>query len=95
MRTAIQRLPDAEERALVEVACAKGLTKEELRCHMTRQQGHGRGKGPEGSFTPTFSISYNLMLCEYCGNLEPSEICPAKVLKIKERLLSDENADPD
>lgn len=84
---ALQRLPKAEEQALIEVAVEHGLDRNDLACHMTRQQGHGRGKGPEGSFTPTFSISYNLMLCEYCGNLEPSKVCPVKVEVIRRRLL--------
>lgn len=57
---------------------------------LTRQQGYGRGKGPEGSFTPVFNISYSLMLCEYCGNLEPQEpACPAKLRVLRDRLLSD------
>lgn len=85
MRTAIQRLPHAEERALIEVACANGLNRSELRCHMTRQHGQGQGVTRRGR---PYDISYDLDLCEYCGNLEPFEVCPAKVLKIKERLLS-------
>lgn len=94
MKTAIQRLSDAEERALIEVACANGLRREGLCCHMTRQQGSGRGRHPEkGGFSilsgQEFDISYNLMLCEFCGNLEPFEVCPAKVLKIKEKLLGE------
>lgn len=98
MKTAIQRLPDAEERALIEVACANGLKREELRCHMTRQQGSGRGRHPEkGGFSilsgQGFNISYDLMLCEFCGNLKPFEVCPAKVLKIKQKLLGEENSD--
>jgi hypothetical protein len=88
MNQALQRLPRAEEEALIALAVSYGLDRATLACHMTRQQGHGRGKGPEGSFTPVFNISYNLMLCEYCGNLEPSEVCPAKVRVIKERLLN-------
>jgi hypothetical protein len=89
----LQRLPKAEEEALITVAVEHGLDRSTLACHMTRQQGHGR-KAPDpdsGSFFDGagFSISYNLMLCEYCGNLEPGDVCPAKVQVIKERLLND------
>lgn len=92
MRQALQRLPKAEEQALVNVALENGLTKGELQCKMTRQQGEGRGRfsqrGRGMLDGEAYRISYNLLLCGYCGNLEPSDICPAKVLKIKERLLN-------
>lgn len=82
---ALQRLPKAEEQALVTFALENGLTREELKCNMTRQRDQGRGRHPIGQ---GFNISYNLLLCEYCGNLNPFDVCPAKVLKIKERLLN-------
>lgn len=82
---ALQRLPKAEEQALVTFALENGLTRGELTCKMTRQRDQGRGRHPNGQ---GFNISYNLLLCEYCGNLNPSDVCPAKVLKIKERLLN-------
>lgn len=89
MNQAIQRLPKAEEAALVELACANGLTCAELACFMIRQQDSGVGRWKRGRFAgEAYSISYDLMLCEYCGNLMPSAICPAKVQKIKERLLN-------
>ncbi len=92
MLNKLQRLPKAEEQALIEVAIEHGLDRDSLACHMTRQQGYGR-KAPDpdsGSFFDGagFSISYNLMLCEHCGNLEPSDVCPAKVQVIKDRLLN-------
>lgn len=85
VRQALQRLPKDEENALIEVACANGLQRSELKCLMTRQHGEGTGINRRGD---PYSISYDLMLCEYCGNLMPSNICPAKVLKIKDRLLN-------
>lgn len=85
MIKALQRLPKAEEQALVSVALENGLTKDELKCNMTRQSDSGRGRHPNGQ---GFNISYNLLLCEYCGNLMPSNVCPAKVQKIKEKLLN-------
>jgi hypothetical protein len=58
---------------------------------MTRQQASGRGRHPEkGGFSilsgREFNISYNLMLCEYCGNLMPSAVCPAKAAILKEQM---------
>lgn len=57
--------------AVLELVRANGLPESELACYMTRQQGHGRKAGDptSGSFFDAagFFISYNLMLCEYCG----------------------------
>lgn len=90
MMKALQRLPKAEEQALIDVACANGLDRNDLACFMTRQQdeGVGRFKGSTDYFRGrTYRISYDLMLCRYCGNLMPSRICAGKVQMIKERLL--------
>jgi len=35
-----------------------------------------------------FRISYDLELCHYCGNLEPSDHCPAKLRALRDRLLT-------
>ena len=80
---ALQRLSRSEESAIVELVQANGLDASQLACHMTRQQDSGRGKHPNGQ---GFNISYNLMLCEFCGNLMPSACCPKKVADLKERL---------
>lgn len=92
MIKALQRLPKAEERALVNIALENGLTKNELTCKMTRQHAEGRGQHPDDGrgilSGRSFNISYNLLLCEYCGNLSPSDVCPAKVMMIKEKLLN-------
>lgn len=89
MNRALQRLPKAEERALVEVACANGLTRQELKCHMTRQHDSGYYVPKKGLWQgERCPISYDLMLCEFCGNLMPSDICPAKVQMIKDKLLN-------
>lgn len=85
-----EALSKSETSSLLALVREHNLPIEQLACHMTRQQGYGRGKGPEGSFTRSFSISYNLILCEYCGNLEPQEpCCPAKLRALQQRLLSD------
>lgn len=83
-----EALSKSETDALLALVRANNLPVEALACHMTQQQGHGRGKGPEGSFTPVFNISYNLLLCEYCGNLEPQKpCCPARLRLLREKLL--------
>lgn len=88
---ALQRLPQSEEAALLELVRANGLDASKLACFMTRQRASGRGRHSErGGFSilsgQAFNISYNLMLCEYCGNLMPSAVCPAKAAELKERM---------
>lgn len=92
MIQALQRLPKAEEEALIAVACANGLTRNELRCEMSRQRGSGSGqwgKGANGLLEgASFNIEYDLLLCTYCGNLNALDVCPHKANMIKERLLN-------
>lgn len=86
---ALQRLSRSEETALLELVRANNLDETKLACFMTRQPDSGRGRFPEGrgfNAGRAFSISYNLMLCEYCGNLMPSAVCPAKAAELKERM---------
>jgi hypothetical protein len=85
----LQRLPKNEESAILDLVRANGLDASKIACFMTRQQASGRGRhGNHGGFLDgrSFNISYNLMLCEYCGNLEPRPVCPAKAAELKERL---------
>ena len=85
---ALQRLSKSEESALLDLVHANGLDASRLACNMTRQSDSGRGRHPDdGGFLSgrAFNISYNLMLCEYCGNLEPQVVCPAKARELKER----------
>lgn len=89
MNQALQRLSRSEESALLELVRANGLDASKLACHMTRQSASGRGRHPDnGGFLGgrAFNISYNLMLCEYCGNLMPSAVCPAKAAELRERM---------
>lgn len=86
---ALERLSRSEESALLELVRANSLDESKLACYMTRQQDSGRGRHPDnGGFLGgrTFNISYSLMLCEYCGNLMPSAVCPAKAAELKERM---------
>jgi hypothetical protein len=83
---ALERLSRSEEAALLELVRANDLDASKLACFMTRQQCSGRGNDPNGRFVRSFNISYNLMLCEYCGNLMPSAVCPAKAAGLKERM---------
>jgi hypothetical protein len=80
---ALQRLDQNEEKAILSLVRANGLDESQLACYMTRQRDSGRGKFSDGQ---PFNISYNLMLCEFCGNLMPSRCCPAKVKQLKERM---------
>lgn len=86
----LQRLPRNEQTAILEIVRANGLDETRLACHMTHQRDSGRGRFPDDgrgfqSGRP-FNISYDLMLCEYCGNLMPSAVCPAKAAELKERM---------
>ena len=86
---ALQRLSKSEESVLLDLVHANGLDASRLACYMTRQTDSGRGKHPnDGGFLSgrAFNISYNLMLCEYCGNLMPSAVCPKKANDLKERM---------
>lgn len=85
----LQRLPRDEEAAILDLVRANGLDASKLACYMTRQGGEGIGrfKGSTNYFAGrTYRISYDLMLCEYCGNLMPSAVCPAKAQQLKERM---------
>jgi hypothetical protein len=87
---ALERLSRSEEAALLDLVRANDLDESKLACFMTRQSASGRGKHPEDGrgfqSGMGFNISYNLMLCEYCGNLMPSAVCPAKAAELKERM---------
>jgi Fe-S-cluster-containing dehydrogenase component len=89
---ALQRLSITEQDALLMRVAAEGLDISQLACHMTRQQASGRGRHPDtGGFLGgrAFNISYNLMLCEHCGNLMPQRVCPWKAEQLKQRLLGE------
>ena len=93
MNQALQPLPKHEESDLLELVRANNLDESLLACHMTRQQASGRGRHSErGGFSilsgQAFNISYNLMLCEYCGNLNPRAHCPAKMRELAARWLN-------
>jgi len=90
---ALESLPKHQESALLELVRANNLDESLLACHMTRQQASGRGRHSErGGFSilsgQAFNISYNLMLCEYCGNLNPRAHCPAKMRELAARWLN-------
>lgn len=83
MNFGLQRLSRSDELVLVELCVANGLDAARLGCHMTRQRDSGRGRHSNGG---VFNISYNLMLCEYCGNLMPAVVCPARVAELREQV---------
>jgi hypothetical protein len=90
MNQALQPLPAFEERALLDLVRANGLDASRLECYMTRQRASGHGKHPDDGrgfqSGRGFNVSYNLMLCEWCGNLMPRRVCPAKAAALRERL---------
>jgi hypothetical protein len=87
----LQPLPSHEYAAILELVRANNLPESQLACHMTRQQDSGRGRHPDDGrgflSGRSFNISYNLMLCEYCGNLEPRAHCPAKMRDLAAKWL--------
>lgn len=97
----LARLPPDEEAALLVLIESHGLALSALACYMTRQTGEGyasrrpniewrleNGEVIVTKVTPRKTrISYDLMLCEYCGNLEPSARCPAKLRALQARLI--------
>lgn len=87
---ALQRLSRSEETALLELVRANDLDETKLACFMTRQTDSGRGRHPDDGrgflSGRAFNISYNLMLCEYCGDLIPQKVCPAKARELRERM---------
>lgn len=88
----LQPLPKHEYLAVLELVRGNNLPESELACRMTRQQasGHGRHSERDGFSIlsgQAFNISYNLMLCEYCGNLEPRAHCPAKMRDLAAKWL--------
>lgn len=90
---ALAPLPKYEYFAVLELVRANNLDESQLACHMTRQQASGRGRHPDDGrgflSGRALNINYNLMLCEYCGNLEPRAHCPAKMRELAERWLRD------
>jgi hypothetical protein len=83
----LQPLSKIDELALLVLVRYQGLDETRLACRMTRQQGHGEGVTRRGR---PFDISYDLELCEYCGNVLPSAVCPAKAKALIERALATE-----
>lgn len=97
----LERLPQNEESAILALALAAGVPVSILACRMTRQTGEGQmNRRPDlewenhdgqiiivGVRPRKIRISYDLMLCEYCGNLEPSDRCPAKLRALHAELL--------
>lgn len=102
----MQRLSRDEETEILLLAEAAGVPISILACRMTRQTGAGQmNRRPDlewknedgriiiiGVRPRKIRISYDLMLCEFCGNLEPSDRCPAKLRAIRERLLNPPDA---
>ena len=88
MNEPIRALTKRETADLVELVKANDLPLSQLACEFSRQQGQGthvtKGARPGRIYT----VSFDLELCAYCGNLMPQKpACPAKLRKLAERLL--------
>ena len=87
---ALQRLPVSEESLLLLICKQEQVDMSHLKCEYTRQEDHGTGITRRGR---PYDISYSLMLCKFCGNLEDSPnntpYCPHKLSVLKQRLLSE------
>lgn len=87
---ALQRLPLTEESLLLIICKQEQVVMDQLKCEYTRQEGQGSGVTRRGR---PFDISYSLMLCKFCGNLEDSPnntpYCPHKLSILKQRLISE------
>lgn len=87
----LEPLTKRAQMAILWLVKANGLDESQLACYMTRQRDSGRGTHPDDSGFlggRSFNISYNLMLCEHCGNLEPRAHCPAKMRELAEKWLT-------
>lgn len=84
----LERIPATEEAALIARVKAENLPVAVLRCEYTRQKASGVYTG--NSRFKRVNISYDLMLCRLCGNLEGSAnntpYCPHKLRVLQERV---------
>lgn len=102
----LSRLSRSEEAEILALAVDAGVPLHILACRMTRQTGEGRmNRRPDLEWENhngriiivavrprKVRVVYDLMLCEYCGNLEPRDRCPAKLRALQAELLRDQDA---
>lgn len=80
----VEALSKSETVTVLALVREQGLPIEKLACEFSRQHGEGQGVSSRGR---PYSISYDLMLCAHCGNLEPQKpACPAKLRALRDRL---------
>lgn len=63
------------------------LSTHQLRCEFTRQQSEGKGVSSGGR---PYTISYDLMMCKWCGNLSgvlTTWYCPKKIEMLEQGKL--------
>lgn len=91
----LQRLPRDEERTVLALIHENNLPESVLRCEYTRQEGEGGYTTRRGR---KYQVSYSLMLCHLCGNLEDSPnndpYCPAKLVALSQRLRTLNESNP-
>jgi hypothetical protein len=82
-----EALSKSETATLLALVRGNNLSVSVLACEFSRQ--HGEGQGVSSRRRP-YAISYDLMMCKFCGNLEPQKpACPARLHVLKDRLLAD------
>lgn len=87
-----EALSKSDTATLIALVREQGLEMSRIQCEMSRQQGGGRGEFKHGTLLrgQSYNISYDLLMCAHCGNLEPQKpACPAKLRVLKDRLLSE------
>lgn len=79
------------DKELLAILADYGVSLSGMACEFSRQQGKGVGrfKGSMSYFAgQSYKISYDLMLCTYCGNLLPqTPCCPARFAWFKQQLI--------
>jgi hypothetical protein len=79
-----EALSKSETATLLALVRENRLLVSALACEFSRQHGEGQGVSLRGR---PYAISYDLMMCQHCGNLEPQEpACPAKLRMLKAQL---------
>lgn len=88
MNEPTQALTKRETADLIELVKANNLPLSQLACEFSRQQGQGTHITKGARPGRVYSVSFDLQLCAYCGNLMPQKpACPAKLQALAKRLL--------
>lgn len=91
----LQRVPPEEEALLLAFVEAVGISRSTLVCKFSRQKGDGNFRDYRER---TWAISFDLVLCEYCGNFEGmrqnTPYCPAKLRALRSQMIAENRVGP-